>query len=323
MIDSEYSDALSSDDESASQAVSGGVKKCLAMKPLHNASQKSKANSLRAQINKCKTTTSKARNSTRIDNKKMFEDYVHDLSSDFFNLSKKFDTVCDCISNIFDRLDEVEKRIDSFVRRSEEQHTQTAETFSSIAARPPDNDRLNKLEYVASEEERKKRQLEVTLTHPNIDPNTSDLTTHVKTFLLETVKMENREIDVNFQVRKVGRENTVLVTFSDRRFKRFIFAAKKRLRTSHPDDSINFFINDNLTSFNYNLLKKLKMEKKRRTESLLPSFDSLYVFEGKVYVRISQVNSSMPATCISNEKLLQQFLTSLPVESSPPPPTSS
>ena len=93
MTDSEYSDALSSDDESASQAVSGGVKKCLAMKPLYNASQKSKANSLRAQINKCKTTTSKARNSTRIDNKKMFEDYVRDLSSDFSNLSKKFDTV--------------------------------------------------------------------------------------------------------------------------------------------------------------------------------------------------------------------------------------
>ena len=87
------------------------------------------------------------------------------------------------------------------------------------------------------------------LTNSNIDPNTSDLSTNVETILVENVMMENHEIGANFQVRKLRRENSFLLTIPYRMFKRFVFAAKKRFRTSHPDESINLFINDNLISF--------------------------------------------------------------------------
>lgn len=305
-MSSDDSDTFLTDEESTTGIIGNGIQKCLAKKPLYNVSQKSKNKSLRAQINKLKGPTSKERHSTRIDNKKQFEDYFRELSSDFSNLSKKMDTLCDCISNIFDRLDHLENRMESFITQPP-----PPQSFSSVAAQAPDNDRLAKLEYMASEEERKKRQLEVSLTHPNIDPNNSDLLVHVRSFLSTTLRMENREIDSNFQVRKLQRNNTVMLTFSDRKFKRFIFTAKKRLRAANQEQSRNLFINDNLTSLNYSLLKKLKIEKARRIQNVLPSFDSVYSFEGKVFAKKCKEDASSAAICISSNAILEQFLSTL------------
>ena len=61
--------------------------------------------------------------------------------------------------------------------------------------------------------------LEVTLTHPDINPNAADLVTHVQEFMSGNMKMERRSIDANFHIKKTARTNTVLIMFINRRFK--------------------------------------------------------------------------------------------------------
>ena len=67
------------------------------------------------------------------------------------------------------------------------------------------------------------------------------------------MKMEARKIDANMRPHKFVTAHSVKVIFSDVRFKRFIFAAKKEIREQNRDLSNGLFINENLTSFNYKI----------------------------------------------------------------------
>ena len=63
--------------------------------------------------------------------------------------------------------------------------------------------------------------------------------------------MEARENDVNLRVETISRDNSVFLSFSDRKSKQFIFSARKRLRPNPGDGSIDdLFITDNITLYN-------------------------------------------------------------------------
>ena len=52
------------------------------------------------------------------------------------------------------------------------------------------------------------------------------------------------------------------------------------------------------------MLKKLKEEKRRRSESARPGFEAVYCFQGRFYVNESR---SADALCISIKKTLAKF----------------
>ena len=89
----------------------------------------------------------------------------------------------------------------------------------------------------------------------------------IQTFLASQMKMVSRSIDANLKVFKSTRENTVKLSFSDIRFKRFIYKARKQLGENHPQLNENLYFNEHLTTLNYNILKKMKSERDRRKDS--------------------------------------------------------
>ena len=89
--------------------------------------------------------------------------------------------------------------------------------------------RIDRLEYLSSERERENRLLQVVITHPDIDNNCTQLTEHIREFFSSTMPMISREIDTGMAVIRRGRDHTVMDTFSARRFKTFLFAARKKI----------------------------------------------------------------------------------------------
>ena len=309
------SEAYLSGDESSSR-VDNATKNCLGMRPEYNVSQKSKASTsknFRAQIEKCRGGLNKDRSSSRLDSRKKMEDYFRDLVSDFSNLSKKLETVFDCLTGIFDRLDVVESRLDKLASAP----PPSIPTYANVAGPQSSNIRLDKLEYVASEEERKRRSLDVTLTHPDIDGNSVNLDSHVRELLSTQLRMERREIDSSFRVKKLQRANSVLITFSDKRFKRFIFSAVKQLRLSNPVLCENLYLNENLTSYNFGILRSLKAERRDRAQNNRACFESVYSFEGKVYVKKCKTDAPSTAIIVSNKSVLQKIFSDLEQNASP------
>ena len=87
--------------------------------------------------------------------------------------------------------------------------------------------------------------------------------------------MHNREIYDQMYVAKIPQPNTVMITLSHHRFKVFLFRAKKELRINRARVYSDLFINENLTSLNYSIFKKLKSEKNdvaKTTWQILRSF---------------------------------------------------
>lgn len=309
MSDSESDQFLS--DEDNETRINSAINNCLSLKPTYVKANKSKAknmNNLRSQLQKCTTTTTKQRSSARIDDKKKLEEYFREMSTDFSNLGKKFDTIISCLTGVFDKIDEIESRMNDLESRATIQQGSLYADIAAAPPRPPDDARLDKIEYITSEEERKRRSLEVSLTHPDIDHSTEDLNNHLRVFLSGHMKMENRSIDANMRVRKSSRDHSVLITLSDIRYKRFLFAASKQLRLHHPQLYQNFYLNENLTSYNFELLRTLKTEKKRRNELNLPCYDTVYSFDGRIFIKKTRTTDRTSAICINTRRSLQNLM---------------
>ena len=273
-------------------------------------SSKSKAKKLKSKLDKMVHVSSsrKERVSTRLNNNKDLSDYFKELQDDFDKMRKKLNIFAEALSNVFERLDALEEEVSKLRARP----PPSTPSFASVVQSAPDNKRLEKLEQFASEEERKSRILEITITHPQIDVSNENLLSHVKSFMADKLQMEPREIDSGFNVKKVAyRPNTVIVVFSAIKFIRFVFGALKRLRLRDQDLCTDLFINDNMTSYNYSILKHLKGEKKKRSEERRKSFESVYVFDGKVYVKKQKTNQPNSAIWISSVQSMKKFLESL------------
>ena len=130
--------------------------------------------------------------------------------------------------------------------------------------------------------------MQISIKHPLIDPNSNNLHDDIAKFLAENMKITNREMDTSLIVQKTSRPNTVILTFSDRRFKLFIFKACKNLRTANDEVSSDLYLNDNLTPYNFSILMSLKRERSRRRTENRPLFETIYSIDGKVFVKLTR-----------------------------------
>ena len=305
------------------------------MKPDFKKGKKSKAKSsveaYRSQIKRC--FPPKQRQSERIDNKKDVQNHLQDIQNDLAKLSEKFDTLSKCLIGAFDKIESLETKvesqevelknmktkmtsIDEKISKLNNSHSLSEDILNnsqSYARRadancPPENQRLDRLEFLNSEAERKGKLMEVTVTHPNINNAENDLKSHVSLFFASHLELENRAIDANMKVKKSNRPNTVHVTLSHVRYKKFLFAAKKKQRVENPENYENMFVNDCLTSYNFTMLKKLKAHKKRCHNNNVPCFESLYTFEGKIYVKKKRSAETADAICISTKTTMEKLL---------------
>ena len=120
--------------------------------------------------------------------------------------------------------------------------------------------------------------------------------------------MSTRDTDPNFTTEHRRLNNTVLVTFSSKKYKTFLFAARKKLRTENERLTSDLFINENLTQYNFSLLKLLKTERKRRSKSSLTSIASVFSFDGKVYAK---AEPSSEKTHIKDKDCFENFIRSV------------
>ena len=217
------------------------------------------------------------------------ESTFQDLANDLIKINNNFECLMECFYTVLDKIDE----LGIAIARLDELENKVA-AFSQISDQPSNvesshdhhhSSRLDKLEFSASEVEREKRQLQIVVTHPNINNESSSLTDHLTIFFTDTMLMTTREIDSNFKAVRGGQKHAVLITFSCRLFKTFLFSAKKKLRLNNSPQVDNLFINDNLTKYNYDILKRLKTEKKNRMLNNLPCVSSIFSFDGKVFVK--------------------------------------
>ena len=93
-------------------------------------------------------------------------------------------------------------------------------------------------------------------------------------------------MEQSFLVHKATRINTVSVTFSHLRFKTFVYKARKKLKTEQNPISTDLYLNDNLTSYNFGILRNLKNIRVKRTGERKPVFESVYSIHGKIFVKM-------------------------------------
>ena len=290
------------------------IDQCITMKP-DKAPSTSK---LRRKLKNCKNpkpSTLTLRSSKQ--DRSEIEESLSDLVRDSGEFHKKMQLLQDCMVSILDKFDALEARILSLERASTQTSGTDGSSYAAVAAAASSNesratlDRVVKLEYQSSEEERKRRLLQVSLTHPEIDTSATDLQTNVRSFLSTRMKMEAREIDSAFRVQKSTRENSVLIFLSHQRFKNFIYSTRKRLREANDSIVQNLYINDNLTPYNLALLRDLKSEKSCRSSEGLSSFHAVYTFHGKVFVKRTVGQTAGDAVWIKTPEASQEFLRSL------------
>ena len=137
--------------------------------------------------------------------KSIFEEHCRDISNDFANIHKKLDKLLDSFFGVVDVVESMEQRV-AALEESRKMHTCPPQSYA--AATTPTgleqvnttDDRLRKLEYQSSEEDRRKRLLQVSVTHPSIDSSSNNLSEMIKLFFSEKMKMANREIDQNSKI---------------------------------------------------------------------------------------------------------------------------
>ena len=115
-------------------------------------------------------------------------------------------------------------------------------------------------------------------------------------------------MDSNMRVLQTKRSHTVLVCLSDRKFKRFHFSALKKYRELYASRDNQKYINDNLTSYNYNLFKTLKLERDHLREIQRQTFEVVYSYEGKIFVKKKKGDSKEDALHIRTVSLMKSFV---------------
>ena len=298
------------------------LSKCLNMKPDYVTKNKSKVkiSELKKRLESNSLPTKK-RSSTRIDDRKKIEDCYKELQNDFCNIYKKFEMFHECIYSILDTVEDLENRMSKLEGIVVNDRGATP-TYSQ-ALKSDESERLDKLEFLSSEVERKKRMLEVIITHPTLDKNCENLVDHVKHFLSTEMKMDRRNIDANLQAKKSPKQNTVIVIFSQRRFKLFLYSAKKKMREVSDDSYVGLYINDNLTSYNFKILMELKSKRKSYVQSEDP-FISIYSFEGKIFVKLKKNSPSSNGDHVKSPPQIRHLLEEInSLQSGVGPSTSS
>lgn len=253
--------------------------------------------------------------SGRVESKKNIEECFKDLQGDFIMLAKKFNTLYEIFPEMIETIESLESRITA----SEERINKIENSLKTVpkpknptpfrdALVSCDSQRIDKLEYLSSEEERKKRSLEVLITDPSITDNATNLQELTQKLFTDKLKMTSRELDSQFLVRKANRSNTVIVKFSNHRFKKFMFTARKNLRATNSSPP-NMYLNDHLTPYNHKILMELKKRRKMCSSGADP-FKSIYTFDGRVYVKLNN-STDQEGKNIRNIEQMNSLLTTV------------
>ena len=299
--------------KNCSRNLKNAISNCLNMEQelAHNPQSRS-IPSLRKNLEKCANTktTKGLRSNGKSDERKKVEDSFREVSTDLLALQRKLDGVFECVMELLDKVESLETRIECLENKQNERSY--AAVTSNTSSSEDTIQRMDKLEFFNSEQERNKRSLEVSICHPNINPNDAQLEYHLKDFFSDTMKMTQREIDLNYmKVRKTRKDHTVIVTLSEKRYKKFIYTAKKKLRNENDSACDGLYVSDNLTAYNASLLMEIKKERTRRLSEGLSGFQTVYTFEGKVFVKMRREDKNDEAIYIKNRKVLQEFMARL------------
>ena len=262
-------------------------------------------------VNKLKNTNaikpSRETTNLRPSDSKSIDRRVTDLCSQLIQIKSDIQTLVQCSLEITNKIRELQDRIknqetscvNEKIDDLFQQQTAIVNKHNAVA---------DMVQHSQSEEIREKRKKQVVITHPTININSDQIHQQVMKIFTEVLFMEPKNIDTAFQTTKMKRENTVIVSFSHVMFKKFMFVARKQVRENDINKTNGLFINDNLTSYNYNLLKGLKEERKTRSEENKPNFKYIFTIDGRVFVRES--DDGYPKH-ISSKEELRKFLSSL------------
>ena len=329
--ESEYTDVPSDSDVSDSE-LNKKIHGLLRSKPEYVSNKYNKmSKQLRDRLNNCKnpdaSPSGKAtRKSGRLEDRSSLMDTYKQIKNNMANINKRLDEFWEILNDTLDRMDAVEERLsnvekfeerlikvekleDRILKIEEKSKNQPEDGQSyagAVKSQPENSNRIEKLEFLNSEEERKKRILHASITHPTLNKNHDDLHAHVKSFFESTLQMDSRHIDSNFQARKGHNENNVIVSFSNKRFKIFMYDAKKLLRQSNSPAYQNLFINDDLTPYNFRILMDLKNYRKSIRRANDP-FRSIYTRDGRVFVKMTTDNATAIGTAVKNPTFLHEL----------------
>ena len=311
-------------DSADDKALRDATSECLTMKP--NLQFSVKVNQIRDKLNKSRSkrnslpkqspiqpNNTTARTSARIEEKKKTDNSSQELAEAIKNLRNELDTHFESLNEIFEQLKALHERVDSIENRPSSQ----PQTYAAAAASPISdaqnntrNKRLEILEYQSSETERTNRLLQATITHPAFESKRQNPYSAACNFMQSIMRMDRREVDANMYVQFTRHPNTILIHFSDHRFKTFLFRAKKNLpRNEHP-----IYINEHLTTYNYGILKLAKEERKRLNENLMGLFETIYTYNGRVFIKKQRTDPSSAAILIKTPEGLHELIAELTAE---------
>ena len=165
------------DDPAQNHRLSAAIDKCLKMVP------QTKPNdfysNLREKLNAPSTsdTTKKqtrSMSSLKEKNDKLkFEDMFREFSNDLSALNSKFNEFSCMILALLDRTESLELRVEKLEKERRDIEAGQAPTYASAVSQnlnvSNQSERLEKLEFDSSEDERKNRLLQVQITHPSLD----------------------------------------------------------------------------------------------------------------------------------------------------------
>ena len=83
------------------------------------------------------------------------------------------------------------------------------------------------------------------------------------------------------------------------------------MRESSDSYTAELFINENLTPYNFSLMKMLKNERVKRRNDQAPSYETVYTFEGIVYVKMKRDDPNDQAIAVRSRTTLRGLLTKL------------
>ena len=178
------------DDTIPSGRVNIAVEKCMNMRPETVDGDFYK--NLRMKITNssdCNPNARQLRSSNFKNDKQKIEDMLRDFSGDLSSLHKKFDAFASVVVGLIDRVENMETRIATLEAwRHDAQSNAQNVSYASIVqngniGENSTSDRIGKLEYNGSEDERKNKLFHLQLTHPSLVPNSATLSSHVQNFI--------------------------------------------------------------------------------------------------------------------------------------------
>ena len=123
--------------------------------------------------------------------------------------------------------------------------------------------------------------------------------------------MEPRTVDANMQANKSSRHNTVILILSHKRYKAIFYSTQKNLRQRNEEISMDLFVNNSLTSYNFRLLMKLKNQKKMKIENDKTTFASVYSYGGKIFIKMCRNEPQTAALHIESPVQFSKLLRDL------------